>query len=278
MRVRVPLSLSLLLGLSLALTLAARPAAGQTREPEVQAYSFVSELGSPYALWVNPGAAGFERPSRLIGHVTIDRPEANGWSVGQYLLGVQAGYLSFGYRHDEFAAPGAYSQGDAYRFVLGLAARGVGLGVSRTWQTVGETESSWELGWIYHAESGLSAGLVWRDIDSPEVRDTVQYERLIGAFTFRPRRGPLAVSLQADYRTDGGEFRAFRVGGRFAFLSVLDGIALAEWDGEGDFEGFRIGLVVRQQTATLTAAAGLSKGGDARTASAGLALDTPRSR
>lgn len=278
MRARVASSLILPLGLSLALTQAARPAAAQTREPEVQAYGFVSELGSPYALWVNPGAAGFDIPSRLIGHVTFNRPEDGDWSLGQYMLGVQAGYASFGYRHDEFDLPGGKSQGDAYRVVLGLAARSVGLGLSRTWHTVGEAESSWELGWIYASASGLTAGLVWRDIGSPEVRDTVEYERLIGGFTFRPQRGPFAISLQADYQADGGEFRAFRVGGRFAFLELLDGFALAEWDGAGDFEGFRIGLALRHQTATASAAAGLSKGGDARTASAGLALDSPHRR
>jgi hypothetical protein len=277
-RARAASSLIFPLGLSLALTQAVRPAAAQTREPEAQAYSFVSELGGPAALWVNPGAAHFDRPSRLSGHISVDRPEDGDWSLGQYMLGVQAGYVSFGYRHDEFDMPGGYSQGDAYRIVVGLAARAVGLGVSRTWQTVGEADSSWELGWLYASASGLTAGLVWRDIGSPAVRDTVQYERLIGAFTFRPRRGPFAISLQADYRPDGGEFRAFRVGGRFAFLELLDGFALAEWDGAGDFEGFRIGLMLRHQTATATAAAGLDAAGDARTASAGLALDSPHRR
>jgi len=277
-RARLPSSLILPLGLSLALTQAARPGAAQTRAPEVQAYAFVSELGGPAALWVNPAAAHFDRPSRLSGHISVDRPEDGDWSLGQYMLGVQAGYVSFGYRHDEFDMPGGYAQGDAYRLALGLVAGSVGLGVSRTWQTVGMAESSWELGWVYASASGLTAGLVWRDIGTPAVRDTVQYERLIGAFTFRPRRGPFAISLQADYQTDASEFRAFRVGGRFAFLRVLDGIASAQWDGAGDFEGFRIGLALRHQTAAATAAAGFSKGGDARTASAGLALESPHRR
>jgi hypothetical protein len=276
--VRTPVVAGVVAGLSLALWLGATSAAGQVREPEVQSYSFVSEAPNVYGFWVNPGATATGEPTRLAGHMTFDRPEGAGWSNAQYMLSLQAGPVAFGYRHDEFGAPGGFSQGDAYTLALGLATGLYGLGVSRTWRTVGPTEGSWEIGWVARSESGVSGGLVWRDVGSPEVRNTVRHERLLGALTYRPGLSPFSLSLQADYRLDGGKLRALRIGGSLKLIRVLEALALAEWDGGGDFEGFRLGVIVRQQTTTLTAGAGLDSNGDARTASAGVVFDMPRRR
>lgn len=258
----------------LALLLAAPPAAGQIRDPEVQSYSFVSSIGLANGIWINPAAAGFSNASHLIGHYTFDRPEGSSWETGQYLVGLQSKVIGFGYSHDEFVS-GTYSQGDAYTLALGLAQGRNGAGVSRTWRTVGEAQGSWEVGWVNHSPSGVSLGLVWRDIGSPEVRDTVRYERVVGAVTYRPPNAPLSISLQADYRTDGGAFNGFRIGGSFGMLGTLDALALAEWDGDGDFLAFRLGVIVRAARVTLSGGAGLDSGGDARTASAGLAWRSP---
>jgi hypothetical protein len=252
----------------LALLLAAGPALGQTRDPEPRAYSFVSGTGYGAALWVNPGAAGFNRAVYLLGDMTWDRPEDGGdWSVGQYTVGMHSRVMAFGYRHDEFEAGG---QGDAYTVALGLAQGRNGIGVSRTWRAVGDVEGSWEIGYVNHGVSGVSVGLVWRDIGSPEVRDTVRYERLIGGVTYRPPTTHVSVSAQGDYRLDGGRFDGFRVGGALLILSSLDAFVLAEWDGDGDFAAFRLGASVARGRARLFGAAGLDSGGDVRSGSAGL--------
>ncbi|UCF19017.1 MAG: hypothetical protein JSU87_13955 [Gemmatimonadota bacterium] len=267
------------LAIGLALATAPLPAAGQTREPEAYEYAFVSQPGLGSGLWTNPGSAGFNQMTRLIGHITVDRPEGGEWSTGQYLLGLQIGPIGFGYRHDEFES-GTYAQGDAYTLSGGLSQGRNGLGVSRTWRQVGEpSQGSWEIGYVSYAAAGVSGGIVWRDIGSPEVRDTVRDERLVGAISYRPRELPLSLSLQADYRLGGpNEFNAFRVGGTVRIGGVVDALALAQWSGEGDFDGFRIAAAIRQPRLTAVGGAGLSKGGDARTASAGVSIDVPRTR
>jgi len=257
----------------LALLLGASAALGQTRDPEPGAYSFVSGTGHGAALWVNPGAAGFNRAVHLVGHVTWDRPEGGDWSTGQYTAGFHSRIFAFGYRHDEFQAGG---QGDAYTVALGVARAGNGFGVSRTWRTVGDAEGSWEIGYVNHGISGVSMGLVWRDIGSPTVRDSVRYERLLFAFTYRPPGASISVSAQGDYRLDGGRFDGFRIGGSTMILGSLDAFALAEWDGEGDFMALRLGAAVGGGRARLFGGAGLDSEGNARTASAGLSHRSER--
>jgi hypothetical protein len=258
----------------LATLLTAGPALGQIRDPEPEAYAFVSGTGHGAALWVNPGAAGFNQAVYLLGHVTFDRPEDGAWTTGQYAIGVHSRIIAFGYRHDEFQS-GAHTRGDAYTLAVGLARGRNGLGVSRTWRTGGKTEGSWEVGYVNHAVSGVSLGLVWRDIGSPTVRDTTRHERLIGAVTYRPPNTPASFSLQGDYRLDGGKFRSFRIGGSFQIVGTLNAIALAEWTGDGDFEAFRLGATVSGGRTALFGAAGLGSGGDARTATAGLSFRSP---
>jgi hypothetical protein len=250
----------------LALAAVVRPAAAQTRDPELVNYRFVSEYGGLTGLWVNPAAQGYDRFIRLSGYATLDRPEEESWSTTQYGFGLQAEFLAFGYRHDEFAS-GAYSQGDAYTLVLGVAGRGNGLGVSRTWRTVGEAEGSWDIGYLFVSPAGMSLGIVWHDLGSPRVRDTFREERVVGGVTFKPRLKTYSVSGQVDYGLDTNDFHAFRIGGS---LELMDGqleiLALGEWDGDANFGGFRIGVTYRARTFTVAGGAGLNEGGDARTA------------
>ncbi len=265
--------------LSLSLLAAAGSAAAQSRAPEVQAYRFVTEIGGGTGLWVNPGAAGFNQMTRVLGNITFDRPEEGGWSTAQYMVGLQWKVAGFGYQHDDFAASeGGYAQGDAYILAMGLASGRNGFGVSRTWRNVGPADGSWEVGWVSYGSSGVSLGLVWRDIGSPEVRDSTLYEHMVGAVTFRPSESRFSFSLQGEYQTDGGDFRAFRIGGAVGLLENLAIQALAEWDGEGDFKGFWLAAALGHRKAVATAGAGLASGGDARTANLGLSIDGPATR
>ncbi len=108
------------------------------------------------------------------------------------------------------------------------------------------------------------------------MRDTVLDERVVGAITFREAETQrFSVSAQGDYRT-GGDFRAFRIGGSFRLIPQLELLALAEWDGEGDFDSFRIGVNVRGATTMGTGVAGLESGGDVRSGSLGVSFLGPR--
>lgn len=219
---------------------------------------------------MNPGAAGFNRRVTIVAHYTWDRPHDEGWTTGQYLIGLQSGVLGFGYRHDEFDGAGEFAQGDAYTVTAGLAGDRMGVGVSRTWRTVGPTEGSWDVGGMLRASDQITAGLVWRDIGTPEVRDTTRESRLIGALTASPRTSPLWFAGQIDYRTAEGDFRAFRIGGGAAIVDVVDALAVAEWDGDGDFLAFMIGITIKQPTGSALGVARLGSDGDARAASVGL--------
>ena len=268
--------LNLTVVLSLLFLLSAAPSAAQDREPELQAYTFVSQAGFAGAIWDNPAAGGFNRMTRLVGAITFDRPEAGDWEAGQYSVGLQSGAISFGYRHDEFSGMEGFAQGDAYTVAAGIGQGASAIGVSRTWRSVGPSDGSWEIGTIARSASGISAGFVWRDIGSPDVRGVRRRERLIGALTYRGQNSPFAVSLQADYEKDGGRFRALRIGGNYLLAGTVNALALAQWDGDGDFDGFRIGALIRLGKTLGLGGAGLSAGGDARTASAGLAHETPK--
>lgn len=251
----------------------------QVRDPEPRQYQFVSDVGGATALWVNPGALAFQRQLDVVGHVTWNRPEEGDWSAGQYLLGLHVKVLGLGYRHDEFAPPRSVAQGDAYTLALGYASEGTGIGVSRTWHRGGDPhDGSWELGLAYQAGPQVSVGLVWRDLGDPAARDTVRPERLVGALTFRPTGTNLSISAQADFLTGPDDFRDFRIGGTFRLLPTLQALAVAAWDGDGDFHGIWFGGRVVFGSAVGVGVAGLDSGGDARTANLGVRLIDRRGR
>ena len=273
---RRPTVFALALALVLGPTIVA-PALGQDREPEVRRYRFVSQVGHATALWVNPGWLGFNRRSSLVGHATWDRPQSESWSTSQYMIGLQSGALGFGYVHDEFSDPAGFGNGDAYTVAASLASQGTGVGASRTWYTVGDNEGSWEIGAAFVPAFFLAVGAVWRDIGSPIVRDVVRDERLVGAVTLQPPSGHASFSVEADFRTDQKDFRRFRIGANFTVL-IAEALARAEWDGDGDFIGFQIGVQLQLRSTTAFGLAALDSGGDARVASAGLATSFEKRR
>lgn len=245
------------------------PAAAQTRDPAVSEFRLVSDLISTSSLWVNPAGLGFHtRRSSLMGNLTWDRPKDGDWSLGQYLIGVGADIVGFGYEHDEFQS-GAFSQGDAYTVALGVAAREAAIGASRTWRTVGESQGSWVVG-VGYVKPAAAVGLVWRDIGSPAVRDTVRDERLIGAVTAQPSRGPFILEAELDYNVNDKSLRVFRVGAGLTLRGKFRAQGLLGWDGDGDFVGFVISGDLRLGRATAWGAAGLDAGGDAGNANLGL--------
>jgi hypothetical protein len=255
-----------LLILLAALLARASPGAGQSRESALREYRFVSEPGFLSATWVNPGASGFNRPVHLFGHITGERPEGGKWKLAQYLVGLQWEIVSLGYQHDEFQDDGS---ADTYTVSGGFAAGTNGFGVSYTWTNPGQTEGSWNAGWLIVSQNA-SAGIVWRDLGSPQVRDSTLHERLVGAATFRPSEGTFGFSLQLDYRTKLKNFNAFRVGGNLTVAKTFDLLALAQWNSDGDFDGFMIGGILRGQSVAASGVIGLESGGDAGTANAGL--------
>lgn len=262
--------------LSLSLLMAATPAVAQYRVPEPQTYRFVSEFGNAAGVWVNPGASGFFKATLLTGHITFDRPGER-WGMGQYLIGFQWGPAGFGYEHDEFDDPDGFAQSDNYTVSLGMAGRGNGLGVSRTWRTVGDAQGSWNVGYSFVSESGVSFGLVYRDIGSSVVRDTTLDARIVAAVTFREKwTEKFSLSLQGDYRTSAGDFRAIRAGATLKLLDAVELLAAAQWNGDGDFDGFRVGLYLKGKSMMATGVAGMQSDGDVRTGNLGLSFIGPR--
>ncbi len=267
------------------LTLSASAAVAQTRDPALHTYRFVSDLGYASGVWVNPAASGFNRVNRLLGHATWNRPEGEGWSLGQFLISLQWSIIGFGYRHDEFdELEGTFSQGDAYTVSAGFATARSGLGVSRTWRTVGPAEGSWEIGWML-ASPQVTAGLVWRDIGTPTVRGIRRRERVVGGLTYVAVPDRFQISLQSDYLTRAGDFDAFRVGGRYTLvrrtlgaIRLVDALVLADWDGDGDFQAFAIGLMVRHGSGQAAGVGLLESGGDVRGANLGIDFETTPQR
>lgn len=263
------------------LTLSASFAFAQTRDPALHDYRFVSDLGYASGVWVNPAASGFSRRNQLLGHATWNRPEAQSWSLSQFLISLQWSIVGFGYRHDEFdELEGGYSQGDAYTLSAGFASSRSGIGVSRIWRTVGPAEGSWEIGWLLTSPQ-VTAGLVWRDIGSADVRGIRRRERLVGGLSYVAVPDRLRLSLQADFLTGDAEFDAFRIGGRYTLvrstvgtIRVLDAMLLADWAGDGDFQGLAVGVMVRHEMGVAAGVGELDASGDLRGASLGADFET----
>lgn len=256
-------------GLGLALLLAATPAASQTRVPAPQTYRFASEVGNAAGIWVNPGAMGYFSATLLTGNISFDRPEGS-WEVGQYQIGVQWGPLGFGYTHDEFHDTTGFGQADSYTLSAGFAANGNGAGAARTWRKVGDAEASWDIGYTFVSQAGVALALTWRDIGSPVVRDTVLDERVVGAVTFRePATQRFSVSAQVDYKIKEKDFRAFRVGGSLRPVDSVEIFLLAQWRGNGDFDGFSLGFYLMGKSAMGSGVVGLESNGDMRAANVG---------
>ena len=250
-------------------TIDVAPVSAQTREPDVNNYRLVSDLTHAMVMWVNPAGLGLtRRRTSLMGHVTWERPEDRDWALAQYMVGFQARIIGFGYHHDEFSGRG-FSQGDAYTLAAGIGRTNTSFGVSRTWYTVGESEGSWVLGAGTTSQTAV-VGLVWRDIGSPQVRDSVRAERLIAAVTLRPSASPLTVSAEMDLLLDGKDLRVFRVGGGLTLMRKVRAQALIGWDGDGDFQGFVISAQLRMSEGTAVGAARLDAGGDAGAGSLGI--------
>jgi hypothetical protein len=112
--------------------------------------------------------------------------------------------------------------------------------------------------------------LVWRDIGSPEVRDTVRDSRVIGGLTIRPDAGAVSISGEADWFRGRGEFRAFRFGGTWRAAAAAELMGLLAWNGDGDFEAIWLGVRVPLGAGAATGAAQLDSNLDARRASVGL--------
>jgi hypothetical protein len=112
--------------------------------------------------------------------------------------------------------------------------------------------------------------LVWRDIGSPTVRDTVRDKRLIGAVTAQPSQGRVILEAELDYNLNDKSLRVFRVGAGLTFKSKLRARGLLGWDGDGDFVGLVISGDLRLGRATAWGAAGLDAGGDLGNANLGL--------
>jgi hypothetical protein len=120
------------------------------------------------------------------------------------------------------------------------------------------------------SQAGVSFGLTWRDIGSPVVRDTVLDERVVGAVTFREATtGRFSISAQAEYKTKLKEFRGFRVGGSLKPVDSVEILVLAQWGGDGDFDGFSLGFYLTDKSAMGWGVVGLESNGDIRTGNAG---------
>ncbi len=149
---------------------------------------------------------------------------------------------------------------------------------------MGPAEGSWEIGWLL-ATPQVTTGLVWRDIGSPDVRGVRRPERVVGGLTYLAVPDRFRISLQADFLTGDGDFDAIRVGGRYTLvrrtlgaIRLLDAMLLADWDGDGDFQGFAVGLMVRHGSGLAAGVAELDSGGDLRGASLGIDFETTPSR
>lgn len=197
------------LGLSAAaLVLAAAgplPAAAQLYPAQAQRYLLTTDVQGERAVWVNP--AGLARVAPSLGaDLTADR-EAGALRLTQYGVAFLSRNLGLGWKRDRY--PGGVAA-SSYAVGAGSGNDALSAGVVRRWNQGGE--GAWDLALRGRATPTLELSVVWRDLGSPLVRDSVYRSRLVPAAGLRLAGGRFLAGVEGDVAPDFASVRQLRAG------------------------------------------------------------------
>jgi hypothetical protein len=117
------------------LSLLTAPLHGQYRGPRSADYLLPPMVWGARALWVDPSGLGAIREASLMAEAGLERDTAGTFSLAQYTAGFSSRGFSIGLRHDRFTNG---RSGNTWRFGLGRAGRGIGVGAALSLYTGAE--------------------------------------------------------------------------------------------------------------------------------------------
>lgn len=256
-----------------------RQAAAQLYPAQPARYLLTTDVSDARALWVNPAGLVRGFGAGLGGDATLDRM-SGALRLAQFGLLLQSRNLAFGWNHNRY--PGGFAA-NRYALALALGDEALSVGATRHWYRGGLSTGAWDVAVRARATPALDVSVVWRQIGSPLVRDTVLRRwpaSIIPAAGVLLFGGRLHASVEAELETGLSDVREVRAG---AVLALGWDLSLAL---RGDFSptlhrrGFAVALTWNR-TASRTTLVGLmpaETGSLDAIGAAGLLVATTRTR
>lgn len=234
----------------------ATPAAAQLYPALPQRYLLTTDARDERAVWVNPAGLA-RRPEASLGADLSADHDAGALRVTQFGIAFLSRNLGFGWKRDRY--PGG-TAANSYAVGAGSGDELLSGGVVRRWNQGGE--GAWDLALRGRATPLLDVSLVWRDIGSPTVRDTVYRSRLVPAAAVRLAGGRILAGVEGDVAPNLGSVRQVRAGATLSIGPVVVSFRGA-FGGSAADRGFAvaIGLEAAAYRGTLTGLAPSGAGG-----------------
>ncbi len=209
---------ALVLGAGIAAVALPGVAAAQFSVAQPAAYLLTTDAADGRAIWVNPGALTRRQEASVGVHVSLDR-RAGGTELSEYGVTLASGPVGLGWQKHERADGYDYN---AYTAGLGVGDARISAGFARRWFNWADRNSSaWDVGVRYQPSPLLEAGVVWRDIGDPVIRDSIQKSVVVPGAAFTLLGGRLRVGGEADVVADGGGTSEIRAGSQLVLSRAL---------------------------------------------------------
>ncbi len=189
------------------------PAAAQLYPAQAQRYLLTTDVQGERAVWVNPARLARVEPS-LGADLSADRV-AGALRVTQYGVAFLSRNLGLGWKRDRYPGGTAAS---SYAVGAGSGDEALSAGVVRRWNQGGK--GAWDLALRGRATPAIELSVVWRDIGSPIVRDSVYRSRLVPAAGLRLAGGRILAGVEGDVAQDFASLGQVRAGATLSLGAV----------------------------------------------------------
>jgi hypothetical protein len=194
-----------------------RAAAAQFFPAQPAGYLLTTDASDGRALWVNPAGLVRRTEASVGADLAIERSPLD-TRVSQFGLFAASRNLAFGWSHNRLPA-GASAGGNLPKRAANVYAIGLGLGdpvfsagAAKRWYRGDARSSAWDVATRVAVSPHLDLSVVWRDIGSPIVADTMLEETLVPAVALSFFRGRLRVGAEWHVATGGWNAREVRTG------------------------------------------------------------------
>ena len=208
------------------------------------------------AVWANPAGLARRVEASLGADATIER-QPGSIRLSQFGATVRSRNIAFAWTHDRYAQG---SGANNFAAGVGLGDEGLSLGVTRVWYGGPRGDNTWDVAARGRPTPLLDLSLVWRNVGSPTVRDTLYEASVIPAVALHLLDGRLLAGAEWDLPTDLRALREVRVG---ATGIVAAGIAVSlrgEFSPGGSRRGFALAITLGAATTRSTLVALLPGG------------------
>lgn len=253
-----------------------RQAAAQLYPAQATRYLLTTEARDARALWVNPAGLARGVEASVGVDATMDGADAS-VRLQQYGATLMSRNFAVGWIHDAY--PGGASS-DNYALGAGLGDEVLSMGVSRRWFGGRDGDRAWDLALRARATATLDLSVVWRNVGSPVVRDSIYPASVVPAAGVHSRSGRLGAGVELDLRTDLGAIRELRAGASVAAGTHLLVGLRGEFSSSLDRRGFAVSVtwLTSRVRSTVVAVLPPDAGSIDALGAAGAMIATPETR